>query len=139
MSVQRKEDLLIKENFDAIMTESQSTEYKESWRDEYRNTCRDEGYPTPRFRYDGGLWVEFTFPKASGKTRVEAPAEMSGKMSGKIAVLIQEKPDITIPEMAQQLDRTERTIERLINQLKADEVVRRIGPAKGGYWEIIKK
>jgi ATP-dependent DNA helicase RecG len=57
-------------------------------------------------------------------------------MSGKIVELMLERPEITIPELAQRLKRTERTIERLINQLKADEVVRRIGPAKGGHWEV---
>ena len=61
---------------------------------------------------------------------------MSGKMSGKIVWLMQEKPDITIPEMAQRLKRAERTIERLVNQLKSDEIIGRIGPAKGGHWEV---
>ena len=47
-----------------------------------------------------------------------------------------DKPEITIAELARRLKRTERTIERLINKLKADEVIRRIGPAKGGHWEV---
>ena len=63
---------------------------------------------------------------------------LSGKMSGKIVLLIKEKPDITIPELAGRLRRTERTIERLINRLKSDEIIGRVGPAKGGHWEVLK-
>jgi ATP-dependent DNA helicase RecG len=60
------------------------------------------------------------------------------KMSGKIVRLILEKPDITIPELAGRLKRTERTIERLIKQMKADEIIGRIGPANGGHWEVLQ-
>jgi len=49
-----------------------------------------------------------------------------------------EQPDIAIPEMARRLKRTEGTIERLLNKLKADEIIGRIGPTKGGHWEVLK-
>ena len=29
------------------------------------------------------------------------------------------------------------TLQRLMNKLKKDEVIRRVGSAKGGYWEIM--
>lgn len=32
---------------------------------------------------------------------------------------------------------TERSVERNISQLQQHEKLRRIGPAKGGYWEVI--
>ncbi|MFA5205079.1 MAG: hypothetical protein WC708_11820 [Lentisphaeria bacterium] len=38
----------------------------------------------------------------------KAPIEMSGKMSGKIIGLMQEEPEITIPEIAKRLKRTPR-------------------------------
>ena len=31
-----------------------------------------------------------------------------------------------------------RTVERLLNKLKADEIIGRVGPRKGGYWEVLK-
>jgi Predicted transcriptional regulator containing an HTH domain and an uncharacterized domain shared with the mammalian protein Schlafen len=65
----------------------------------------------------------------SGKT--------SGKTSGKILAYIRENPDITIPELSQLLEITERSIERNISQLQKDKKLSRIGPAKGGYWEVI--
>jgi predicted HTH transcriptional regulator len=33
---------------------------------------------------------------------------------------------------------TERSIERNIRKLQDQGLLRRIGPAKGGYWEVIK-
>lgn len=62
--------------------------------------------------------------------------EMSGKMSGKIVATMKAEPGITIPEIAQKVDRTERTIYRLVNQLKQQGIVKRIGPDKGGHWEV---
>lgn len=58
-------------------------------------------------------------------------------MSGKILDLIRQNPDITIPEIAYRLTRTERSIERWIHRLKAAEILGRVGPAKGGRWEIL--
>jgi len=61
----------------------------------------------------------------------------SGKTSGKIIAYIQDNPDITIPELARLLEITERSVERNISQLQKHKKLRRIGPAKGGHWEVI--
>ena len=106
------------------------------------DACREAGTPAPSIRYQpGDLWLEFPFPPEylaviPAEVDGEKLDKMSGKMSGKIVGLMLEKPEITIPELAQRLKRTERTIERLINQLKANAVIRRVGPAKGGHWEV---
>lgn len=46
--------------------------------------------------------------------------------------------EITIPEIAEKLNKTERTIERQITKLRTLELIARIGPAKGGRWEVLK-
>jgi ATP-dependent DNA helicase RecG len=45
---------------------------------------------------------------------------------------------VTIPELAERLKVAEKTVKRDIESLKEDGIVRRIGPDKGGYWEVIK-
>ncbi|WP_369432135.1 HTH domain-containing protein [Aquisphaera insulae] len=50
--------------------------------------------------------------------------------------LMKEKPGVTIPELAEELGRSERAIELQINKLKADGVIARIGPARGGHWGV---
>lgn len=54
------------------------------------------------------------------------------EIRGKILTLIQESSEITIPELAKQLDVSTRTIERGIASLRTEGVLRRIGPDKDG-------
>lgn len=64
----------------------------------------------------------------SGKT--------SGKVSGKILAAVRGNPAITIPELAELTGVSTRTIERHLQKLQEQGRLRRIGPAKGGYWEL---
>ena len=61
-----------------------------------------------------------------------------GTTAEKIVVLIRNKPDITATEIAHQLAITTRAIEKQVRQLKADEVIGRVGPARGGYWVVLE-
>lgn len=63
--------------------------------------------------------------------------DMSGKLSGKILDAAIENEYVTIPELARQMGVSERTIERNIQKLQAGNKLRRIGPARGGRWEVI--
>jgi ATP-dependent DNA helicase RecG len=66
--------------------------------------------------------------KASGK--------MSGKTSGKILAALKHDGNLTIPELSALVGVTERSIERNIRRLQVQGHLRRIGPAKGGRWEV---
>ena len=94
------------------------------------NYCKEAGLPEPDFEYDSGVTTIF-------KTSQKVEEKMSGKMSGKIFELLSGNKYITIPEMAIQLGITERTIERHIKKFKEMNVLRRVGSAKGGYWEVL--
>jgi ATP-dependent DNA helicase RecG len=71
-----------------------------------------------------------TAPTMSGKT--------SGKTSGKIMAALKQNGYLTIPELASLIGVTQRSIERNIKKLQEQKRLRRIGPAKGGYWEVIE-
>jgi ATP-dependent DNA helicase RecG len=60
----------------------------------------------------------------------------SGKTSGKILAALKEKGYLTIPDLASMIGVTERSIERNIKKLQEQNRLRRIGPAKGGHWEV---
>ncbi len=75
--------------------------------------------------------------KPSGK--IEKPSGKIEKSSGKIIRLLKENSKLTIPEMSKIIDVTERSIERNIENLKKKNVLKRIGPDKGGHWEIINE
>jgi ATP-dependent DNA helicase RecG len=51
---------------------------------------------------------------------------------------MEKHPEITIPEIANKLSRSERAIELQINRLKDELVIGRVGPAKGGHWKVLE-
>ena len=56
----------------------------------------------------------------------------------KIALLIESNPNITIKEMTELLGLSRRGVEEQMKSLKSKGIIRRVGPDKGGHWEIIK-
>jgi ATP-dependent DNA helicase RecG len=54
----------------------------------------------------------------------------------KILNLIKEDDHITIPEIAQRIELSTRAVEKQIAKLKEQNKLKRIGPDKGGHWEI---
>jgi predicted HTH transcriptional regulator len=53
--------------------------------------------------------------------------------------LMKENAFITIPELAERTSVTERSVERNIQNLQSVGLIKRIGPAKGGHWEVVEK
>jgi ATP-dependent DNA helicase RecG len=62
--------------------------------------------------------------------------KVSGKTSGKILEAILQNNTITIPELSILIGITERSIERNLQKLQKEGILKRIGPAKGGHWLI---
>ena len=63
----------------------------------------------------------------------------SQKTSLKIVDLIENKPSIAAEEMSQILGISLRAVKYQLQNLKASGKIRRIGPDKGGRWEILSK
>ncbi len=75
-----------------------------------------------------------TYLKADGRLE-----EARGKASEKILRLVAKNQRITIAELAQAIGVTPRSIERNIKNLQTQGRLKRVGPDKGGHWDIIKK
>jgi ATP-dependent DNA helicase RecG len=104
--------------------------------------CREGGLPEPEFEYTGTAVVvtirkapeavqqevETTGVKTRGKTRVKARE--------KILVAIRQNPQITVPELCAVVGLTQKGVEWNIKRLKSEGLLRRVGPAKGGHWEV---
>jgi len=71
--------------------------------------------------------------KTSGKRR-----ENVGKTSGKRRDACRENGLITIPELAALIGITERSVERNIQKLRANGLLRRVGGRKEGRWEVVE-
>ena len=61
------------------------------------------------------------------------------KTTQKIIKAITKKSDITQKELAVFIGITEDGIKYHITRLRKEGILKRIGPDKGGYWEVVKK
>ena len=104
--------------------------------------CREQeanGANVPSFRTDEFI-LKITVPKVAEKVTVNATENVidaSQKTSQKIIDLIKEDPYISTSKMAEIIGVDRRNIARNIKKLQEQGVVRRVGPDKGGFWEVI--
>ncbi|MCB0518525.1 MAG: putative DNA binding domain-containing protein [Lewinellaceae bacterium] len=99
--------------------------------------CEKHRLPLPVFATDeAGFGIEFKAAerKMSGKTS----EKMSGKVPEKILALVSRDAKITIALLSNEIGVTERTIERNLKKLQEENRIKRIGPDKGGHWEIME-
>ena len=68
---------------------------------------------------------------------IDVSQKTSQKTSQKIIDLIKEDPYISTSKMAEIIGVDRRNIARNIKKLQEQGVVRRVGPDKGGFWEVI--
>ena len=115
--------------------------YIEAWGrgiEKINNECSVAGVPVPEINYEfAGLMV--TFQARSGEVSGKTSGKTTQKTREKIFELMKSNRKITIPELALEIGVTERSIERNIQKLQKDGILERIGPAKGGYWKILKE
>ena len=72
------------------------------------------------------------------KTLVKTPRKTLVKTPDLILDWLSKKPNMTILELSQNIGKSQSATERAVRKLKKDSRLRRIGPAKGGHWEVIK-
>ncbi|KJR97906.1 MAG: ATP-dependent DNA helicase RecG [Desulfobulbaceae bacterium BRH_c16a] len=86
---------------------------------------------------DGCLFKAIVHRKeVDGKVLPTVSGKTSGKTSGKILEAILQNNSITIPELSILIGITERSIERNLQKLQKEGTLKRIGPAKGGHWQV---
>ncbi|MCG3185865.1 MAG: hypothetical protein IOMNBAOH_00388 [Rhodocyclaceae bacterium] len=52
--------------------------------------------------------------------------------------MLAEDPSLTVPQLAARLKKSELTIHRAIRSLRESGRLQRIGPDKGGHWQVIE-
>ena len=61
------------------------------------------------------------------------------KSTQKVLDLIRENPYVTTQKMADSIGIIRRTVAKHIKSLQEKGIIKRIGPDKGGYWEVVEK
>lgn len=67
----------------------------------------------------------------------ETPGKTLGKTPERILDLLRDAHGLTIPELAANLGKSESAIERAIRKLREAGRLVRIGPDKGGHWQVL--
>lgn len=113
---------------------------------------QEAGLPPPVLREQHGfvtltfaLQNKFEAPKTPGKVSGETSVEMSVEMSGETPVKVPDlllawlarQPSTTVPELAKRLGRSDRGVERVLRKLREEGRLIRVGPTKGGHWQVV--
>lgn len=95
---------------------------------------------TPNFRWQNGLWVEFDFNNLGDKVGEKVGEKVGDKFTenqSKIIEQISIDSKISAKQLSEIVGISSRKIEENIKKLKEFGVLKRVGGAKGGHWEII--
>ena len=114
------------------------------------DACKELGAELPRYEILGnGVRI---FLKALKSALIDENSEKVGvnvqenvlenvqekSRTDLILDVIRENNAVSLKELAQKIGVASKTIQRDLARLKCENVIRRIGPDKGGYWQIIK-
>ena len=102
------------------------------------HSCREAGLPEPEIdEKNGGIEVTiFGSPQTAG---TEAVRKEFGIEAASVYEIISRYPEVTAREIAEEIGKTQRTIEKYIAKLKRTGVIVRIGPNLGGHWKTFEK
>ncbi len=112
---------------------------------------REAGHepPTVSLR-EGAVVVTFGLPvESTGKTPGKTPGKMTGERQGnaretlgktptKILELLKNNPDLSVPQLAALMHKSESAIHRAIRILRDSGLLERVGPDRGGRWKVIE-
>jgi ATP-dependent DNA helicase RecG len=86
---------------------------------------------------DGNLFTATVHRRAIAAEEIGAAGSENQKSSQKIVEIMRSDPTVTIADLAVHVGISGRAVKKQIERLKAQSRIRRIGPDKGGYWEVI--
>lgn len=71
------------------------------------------------------------------ETPVKTPRKTPGKTPDQILSLLRDAPSLSIPQLASSLGKSDSAIERAIRKLREAGRLIRVGPDKGGHWQVL--
>lgn len=75
--------------------------------------------------------------EAAAESEEKSEEKSKEKNSDRLVALLRQNPAVTTEEMAAALELSRAGIEKIIRNLKKSGDIRRIGPDKGGHWEVL--
>lgn len=101
--------------------------------------CRETGLRDPEFR-ESGLFFKVTLYKNNRLENEYTTNSRNGsqKTSQKIIECMKDNPATTIRELSLSTGLSDRGVKNHIHKLKNQGRIRRIGPDRGGRWEVVE-
>ena len=97
------------------------------------------GLSLPEIKYDTFFTITLRRPPKEGKAgSVKSSVKGSVKSTVKILEAIKANKNVSAKEISQALGISLRAVGKHLSKLKESGHLRRIGPARGGYWEIVE-
>lgn len=125
--------------------------YIESWGrgiEKINRECREHGIDPPAYDFGmAGLMLTFHAnpahlrASASGTAQDRLGEKLGEKLGETRTAIVQsmkDNPRVTVSELAKRLRLSTTAIEKNIHHLKTKGYVKRVGPAKGGHWEVVQ-
>lgn len=97
-----------------------------------RDACIGNGNKVD-FRFTDAFWISIN-------SNENATNKVTDKVTDNQSLILQyitEREDITTSVLAEMIGISQRKIKENIAKLKAIGILKRIGPAKGGYWQVV--
>jgi predicted HTH transcriptional regulator len=108
------------------------------------NRCREAGLPEPEFRLTDGFCLTISRPVVTQKKAVSRLGDRLGDGLGdsaqtRIVALIRADSTMSITAMSRRLKISTTAVEKTIKRMKLKGILKRIGPVKGGHWEVTER
>ena len=90
---------------------------------------------------DGCLFTATVYRKSVkssviGSVKINGSPKSSEKSSEKILNMLKAEPELSAKELAKRLEISPRGVEKQIAKLREEGLLNRLGPDKGGRWEV---
>jgi len=103
-----------------------------------KNFCKKNGNKV-KFDFDNFCFFTIINKKDKMESSEKTTQKTVEKTVEKILNLIKDNPRLTQVELSAKTGLTRRGVEWNLKQLKQKGILKRIGPDKGGYWEIYSR
>jgi ATP-dependent DNA helicase RecG len=102
--------------------------------------CREARFPEPVIEQEAtGLWIIFPFsPMLVAQVIGPVSEKTSEKTSLQVLSLLASNPELALTDVAKQIGKTSRTVERIAAKQIEMGRRKRIEPDKGGLWHVLQ-
>ncbi len=107
------------------------------------SACETDGVPQPEYTINpGDIMIKFTAPedrviRVTERVTVKVTDKVTDQEQG-ILTLLTEGPGYTMPQLAERLSVSRKTVAARLKKLKETGLIERVGSDRKGYWKLLK-